>query len=97
MDNHQIQTDVKYVAKLARLHITESEAQLFTKQLKDILSYITKLNELNTDDVEPMTYPATISNILRKDDVKPSLHLDKTLQNAPDCLDGFFKVPKVID
>ena len=89
--------DVEYVARLARLEITDQETEKFTVQLNDILGYIDKLNELNTDGVEPMTHAIAVNNAFREDKIIDSIGTKKALANAPDGRGEFFRVPKVID
>ena len=103
------QKDVQYVADLANLELTESEAQRFLKDLNSILDYIDNLNELDTKDVEPMAQVAAryggegkpeserYKYALRADELRPSLPHDVALQNAPDTDGVYFKVPKVIE
>lgn len=90
-------SDVEYVAKLARLEITEAEKQKFTAQLNDILLYIDQLNELDTTGVAPMSHAIAVTNAFRDDKVADSLGTQKALANAPDARGEFFRVPKVID
>lgn len=89
--------DVQHVAKLARLHLSPEEEAVFTEQLNAILQYADKLNELNTDDVTPTTHVLQVSNVMREDEVKDSLPIDKVMLNAPDEEDGQFKVPAVLE
>jgi aspartyl-tRNA(Asn)/glutamyl-tRNA(Gln) amidotransferase subunit C len=88
--------DVEYIAKLAKLEYSEEEKEQFAKQFNTILAYIDKLNELNTDDVEPLSHVIELSNVMREDEVKPSLPVEEVLRNAPSKSGSFFKVPKVI-
>ena len=88
---------VEYVANLAKLDISEEEKEIFTKQLDNILSYMDKLNQLDTRDIDPTSHVLPIKNIFREDEVKPSLPLEEALANAPDRKDGFFRVPRVIE
>lgn len=89
--------DVEYIAELARLKFKEEELESFTHQLNEILSYIDKLNELNTDDVEPLSHPIENINVFRNDELKQSISTEDALRNASDKTDEFFKVPKVIN
>ncbi len=89
--------DVEYAAKLARLKLTKEEKKMYSKQLGDILNYINKLNELDTSKIEPTSHVVSISNVFRKDEVKPSLSSEEVLSNAPKKEKGFFKVKKVIE
>ncbi len=88
--------DVEHIAELARLRFNEKELDNFTHQLNEILSYVEKLNELDTENVEPLSHPVENSNVFRDDEVKPSVKRDEALRNAPEKDDSFFKVPKVI-
>ncbi len=89
--------DVEYVAKLARLEVSNQEKEKFTAQLNDILLYIDKLNELNTQGVAPMSHAIAVTNAFREDKIAESLGTQKALANAPDARGEFFRVPKVID
>jgi len=91
------QTQVRKVAKLARLDLTDSEVAEFTTQLSAILEYVEKMNELDTESVQPLAHCLPISNCFREDLVKNSLGTDKTLANAPEKDEQFFKVPKILD
>jgi len=88
---------VRKVAKLGRLDLSDAEIAEFTGQLGAILEYVEKMNELDTADVEPLAHCLPISNIFRADEVKPSLGTEKALANAPQCEVPFFKVPKILD
>jgi len=89
--------EVEYVARLARLKLTEEEKEKYTKQLGDILKYINKLSELNTEKVEPTSHVLPLSNVFREDKVKPSLKQEEILANAPEVEYEHFKVKKVIE
>ncbi len=89
--------ELKYVADLARVSLSEEEAVLFSEQLNSILEYMEKLNELDTKNVEPMSHILDMANIFREDKYKESLVRDNVLENAPSSKDGFFVVPKVIE
>jgi aspartyl-tRNA(Asn)/glutamyl-tRNA(Gln) amidotransferase subunit C len=91
------ETQVRKVARLARLELTEEEVAEFTGQLSAILDYVEKMNELNTNDVEPLAHCLPISNVFRRDCVKESLGTEKALANAPQRDGDFFKVPKILD
>jgi aspartyl-tRNA(Asn)/glutamyl-tRNA(Gln) amidotransferase subunit C len=89
--------DVKKVAELARLEFNEAQTEKFTDQMGNILEYIEKLNELNTDNVAPTSHVLDISTPLREDKVQKLLTIDEVLQNAPESEDDFFVVPQVIE
>lgn len=91
---------VRYIAGLANLELTPDEIQHHRKDLAEILTYVDKLSELLTDDVEPMThvvYPGSKNYTLREDELKPSLGVESALANAPESGAGHFKVPRVIE
>ncbi|WP_440112617.1 Asp-tRNA(Asn)/Glu-tRNA(Gln) amidotransferase subunit GatC [Paenibacillus sp. QZ-Y1] len=89
--------DVQHVAKLARLNLTSEEEQTLTGQLNAILKYAEKLNELDTDDIEPTTHVLHVSNVMRNDETKKSLSIEQVMRNAPEEEDGQFKVPAVME
>ncbi len=89
--------DVEHVALLSRLELSETELDKFTGQLDAILEYIDVLNQVDTSAVEPMAHVLEIRNVMRADEVQPSLPREAALQNAPDAEDGFFKVPKIVE
>lgn len=91
------EAQVRKVAKLSRLELSDAEVEEFTGQLSAILDYVEKMNELNTDNVEPLAHCLPISNVFRRDCVKESLGTEKTLANAPQRDGEFFKVPKILD
>ena len=88
---------VEYVAKLARLAISDDEKVMFGKQLSSILTYVETLNRVDTTDVEPTSHVIPMQNVLREDVVKPSLSHEVALMNAPDSDAGCFRVPKIIE
>ncbi|MEE9239494.1 MAG: Asp-tRNA(Asn)/Glu-tRNA(Gln) amidotransferase subunit GatC [Thermodesulfobacteriota bacterium] len=89
--------DVKEVADLARLEIEEEQLDKFTNQFENILKFISKLDELNTDDVDPTSHVLDMPTPLREDKVEEWLSQDEALKNAPQREDKFFGVPKVIE
>jgi aspartyl-tRNA(Asn)/glutamyl-tRNA(Gln) amidotransferase subunit C len=91
------QEDVEHVAELARLELTAAEKEQFIAQLNQILTYMEKLNELDTTGVEPTSHVIPLSNVLREDEVRPSLDREAVLQNAPEESHFFFKVPRIIE
>ncbi|MBT2694253.1 Asp-tRNA(Asn)/Glu-tRNA(Gln) amidotransferase subunit GatC [Bacillus sp. ISL-55] len=88
---------VKHVAHLARLAITEEEAQMLTEQLDKIITYAEQLNELNTDNVEPTAHVLEIKNVMREDRAKEGLPREEVLKNAPEHQDGQIKVPGIME
>ncbi|MBN1805389.1 MAG: Asp-tRNA(Asn)/Glu-tRNA(Gln) amidotransferase subunit GatC [Sedimentisphaerales bacterium] len=91
------QDQVRKVAKLSRLELTEAEVEEFTGQLSAILGYVEKMNELDTTGVEPLAHCLPVSNVLREDLAEESLGTEKVLANAPQRDEEFFKVPKILD
>jgi aspartyl-tRNA(Asn)/glutamyl-tRNA(Gln) amidotransferase subunit C len=89
--------EVVHVAKLARLAMTPEEAEQFTEQLSNILTYVEKLKQLDTTQIEPTSHVLPLSNVFREDQVRPSLSPEKALENAPEKEGSFFKVPKIIE
>ncbi|MDD5679678.1 MAG: Asp-tRNA(Asn)/Glu-tRNA(Gln) amidotransferase subunit GatC [Candidatus Omnitrophica bacterium] len=89
--------DVKYIANLARLKLTEKEIEYFTGQLRNIISYVDQLKELDTADIEPTTHAMPIKNVFRADAVRPSLNVEDVLKNAPAKEGNLFKVPRIIE
>ena len=87
--------DVEYVAALARLELTEPEIQEYTEQLNSILDYAAMLERLDTNDVVPTAQAVPLHNVMREDQVRPSIKHEKALRNAPDGETGFFKVPRI--
>lgn len=88
---------VRKVAKLSRLELTESEIEEFTSQLEAILEYVAKMNELDTENIEPLAHCLPVSNVFREDIPKESLGTEKTLANAPKRDETYFMVPKILD
>lgn len=88
---------VKHVAHLARLAITEEEANTFTKQLDSIISFAELLNELDTTNVEPTAHVLEIKNVMREDRSQQGLPLEEVLKNAPEHQDGQIKVPGIME
>lgn len=88
--------EVIHVAKLARLSLTEAEVDVFTSQMSAILDHVAKLQTLELDDVEPMSHPLPLTNVVRPDVVRPSLAPADFLSSAPAAEDDMFKVPPVL-
>ncbi|UOQ48965.1 Asp-tRNA(Asn)/Glu-tRNA(Gln) amidotransferase subunit GatC [Gracilibacillus caseinilyticus] len=88
---------VKHVANLARLALTDEEVETFTKQLGDIINYAELINELDTDNVEPTTHVLDLKNVMRKDEPKEWITKEEALKNAPDQKDGQFRVPSILE
>lgn len=89
--------EVKHVANLARLALSEEEKEAFTTQLDKILEYADKVKELNTEFVSPTAHPLAIRNVFREDKVRPSLPVEDVLSNAPEREGNYFKVPRIVE
>ncbi len=85
------------MARLARLELSEDEVQRFTRQLGDILEAAARLDELDVTGVDPTFYPLPLQNVMRPDEVRPSLPREKVLQNAPDREQDMFRVPRILE
>ena len=92
--------DVRKIAKLAHLEITDEEVALYTPQMADIVKYVEQLNELNTENVEPMlgglTVEGEITQSIREDEPRGSFTQEEALSEAPSGVAGHFQVPKVL-
>ena len=97
MDKKIDKSQVKKVAKLARLELSEAEIEEFAGQLNAIIDYVERMNKLNTEGAEPMAHCLPVSNVFRDDVIKESLGTEKTLANAPQSDGPFFKVPKILE
>jgi len=91
------EVDVKYVAYLARLALTPAEEEKLGAQLKNILGYIDKLNELDVTGIEPTAHAVPLVNVMRADTPTPSMSQEDALRNAPLQANGLFIVPKIVE
>ena len=89
--------EVEHVARLARLGLSDEEQETFTGQMDAILAYVDKLNELDTSGIVPTAHAVPMENAFRDDEMTPSIGIDNALANAPDRVESFFRVPKVIE
>lgn len=87
---------VAHVARLSRLELSPEERDRFRTQLGDILAYVQRLNALDLADVPPTVHARPAANVLRDDEVRPSLSQREALANAPAVENGYFVVPPVI-
>jgi aspartyl-tRNA(Asn)/glutamyl-tRNA(Gln) amidotransferase subunit C len=87
--------DVKHVAKLARLSLTEDECTQFTAQLDKIIGYFDELSQVDTNGVEPMSHPIPKGNVLREDEVMQSATREELMAGAPVKEGAFFRVPRI--
>ena len=88
---------VAYVAKLARINLSEAEAKVFQKQLDDVLEYVEKLRQADITDVEPAAHALPIFNVFREDAPRDWFTAEQALSNAPRKANGLFIVPKVVE
>ena len=88
---------VEHVALLSRLELSEAEKATFADQLGAVLDYVAKLDELDTQGVEPMVHGVDAPARLRGDKADASLPPQDALRNAPESLDGCFRVPRIIE
>lgn len=87
---------VQKIAKLAKLTLTPAEEHLYAEQLEKIVTYIAQLQEVETTQVQPLAQVHETTNVMREDEVKPSLEPPEVFLNAPAYQNGYFVVPKVI-
>lgn len=92
-----VEIDIEHVARLARLELTKDERARLREQLGVILEAAAKVSEVATDDVRPTAYAIARSNVLRPDEITPSLTTEEVLSNAPEVEDDRFKVPRVVE
>jgi len=97
MPENKGQFDVAYVAHLARLQLTDTEMAQFSAQLQNILAYVAKLNELDVSHVEPTAHAVPLTNVLRPDEVRPSIERQRILDNAPETSRDLFITPKIVE
>jgi aspartyl-tRNA(Asn)/glutamyl-tRNA(Gln) amidotransferase subunit C len=89
--------DVAYVAKLARLELSQEETALFRKQLADVLQYVDKLREADVSQVNAATHALPMFNVFREDEPRDWFTAEEALSNAPRQRDHLFIVPKVVE
>jgi aspartyl-tRNA(Asn)/glutamyl-tRNA(Gln) amidotransferase subunit C len=88
---------VAKVANLARIELSEEELEKYAPQLNNIIGWVEQLSEVNTDDVEPLANVVNISCKLREDKVTDGNIQEDVLANAPEEMEGFYVVPKVVE
>jgi aspartyl-tRNA(Asn)/glutamyl-tRNA(Gln) amidotransferase subunit C len=89
--------DVAYVARLARINLTEDETKMFQKQLDDVLMYVEKLRQVDVTDIDAAATALPVFNVLRKDVPRDWFTAKEALSNAPRQANGLFVVPKVVE
>ena len=92
-----VEIDIDHVARLARLELTDEEKARLREQLGAILEHAAKVGEVAAEDVPPTAYAIPRSNVLRPDEITPSLAVGEVLSNAPEVESDRFKVPKIVE
>jgi aspartyl-tRNA(Asn)/glutamyl-tRNA(Gln) amidotransferase subunit C len=98
MSQEEVKVDeklVKEIASLARLDLTNEETQMFVSQFKDILDYVSILNEVDTENVLPAYLSSTNKNLPREDEIEASIPTDEFISNAPQSKDNYVVIPRV--
>lgn len=97
-EKKQISNEIlENISKLAMLDLSEAEKEKFKDQLNDILNYFYKLNELDVDEIQPLTHPIEdLKNVFREDEPRKSLTNREALKNAEHTKDGYFKAPRIL-
>ena len=88
---------IEYVSILAQLELSEKEKEQAKRDMGRMLDYFDKLNELNTEGIEPMSHIFPVSNVFREDEVENGDQRDEMLANAPKAMDGSFQVPRTVE
>ncbi|MGI8695387.1 MAG: Asp-tRNA(Asn)/Glu-tRNA(Gln) amidotransferase subunit GatC [Mycobacteriales bacterium] len=89
--------EVAHLARLARLAVTDEELDTFAGQLDVILESVARVGEVAADDIPPTSHSVPMTNVLRPDEVRPSLSREDALAGAPVAEDGRFRVPRILD
>lgn len=89
--------EIDHIARLARLELTEMEKDELTGELNELIGFLKKLDGLETRETAPAAQAVPVANVLRPDMIGSSLEPDKVLANAPDRMNNFFKVPKILE
>ena len=93
---HLSKQDVEHVAWLAHIQLSEEEKEQFTEQFNDILEYFKKIDEIDTEGIEPTYHVLDLKNVTRKDEIVPSMSTEEALKNAPRKQKKFFKAPRIV-
>ncbi|MBI5231296.1 MAG: Asp-tRNA(Asn)/Glu-tRNA(Gln) amidotransferase subunit GatC [Coriobacteriales bacterium] len=88
--------EVRHVAMLARLQLTDEEVESLRTDLNSILDYVDQLQKLELADVDPMEHPIPTVNVTRPDEPRPVLSREDALRNAPESQDGAFVIPRIV-
>jgi len=93
---HLSKKEVEHIAWLAHIELSGKEKTLFTEQFNDILDYFKKIDEVDTEDVQPIYHVLDLMNVYREDEVAPSLPTEEALKNAPKKEKQFLKAPRIV-
>jgi aspartyl-tRNA(Asn)/glutamyl-tRNA(Gln) amidotransferase subunit C len=88
--------EVEKIANLAKITLTDKEKKKYSLQLSEILKYVEQLNEIDTENVQPLSHVQEVTNIFRQDKVIPSLKKEEVFKNVPEVHGPYYQVPKVI-
>ena len=90
------EADVRHVATLARLALTDEQVTTLQHELSSILDHIDEIQKLDLADVEPTAHPLDVVNVTRADEPKPGLTQEQALANAPESAEGAFVIPRIV-
>ena len=93
---HLSKKEVEHIACLAHIELSDKEKSLFTEQFNEILDYFKKIDEVDTEGVEPTYHVLDLKNVSRTDETTPSLPIEEALRNAPKKEKKFIKAPRII-
>ncbi|HDQ05891.1 MAG TPA: Asp-tRNA(Asn)/Glu-tRNA(Gln) amidotransferase subunit GatC [Candidatus Bathyarchaeota archaeon] len=93
---HLSKKEVEHIAWLAHIELSDQEKGLFTEQFNEILDYFKKIDEVDTEGVEPTYHVLDLKNVYRKDETEPSLPPEEALRNAPKKENKFIKAPRIV-
>ena len=96
MDRRITKEQVEHVAWLARVELSEEEKELFVRQLNEILEHFQKIDRIDTEGVPPTYHVLDLMNVVRRDEVTPSIGEESALNNAPKRKEGYFKAPRIV-
>ena len=98
MSKKNITTDeVKHIAKLSKLEIPDEELDYYSNEMDKIINYFSRLREIDTSQVEPMTHVSDKKNIVSEDNSEDSLNVSDVIKSSPDTFGNFIKIPKILD
>jgi aspartyl-tRNA(Asn)/glutamyl-tRNA(Gln) amidotransferase subunit C len=95
-DRRLTRDDAAYVARLARIDLTDHELDLYAQQLATVLAHAAEVAAIDTEGIEPTAHPLPLRNVLRRDEVGPCLDRDEVLASAPAVEDERFRVPRIL-